>query len=64
MFVLVGMMLINLNVNWKVVFPLTLITVPVVIAARAISVYSVFGFLNHIKKEERVPKSWQHVLSW
>lgn len=41
-----------------------LITIPVVIIARAVSVYSVFGFLNHLKKEEKVPRSWQHVLSW
>ena len=63
-FVLVGMMLINLNVNWRPMVPLMLATVPIVIIARALSVYSVFGFLNFLKKEERVPRSWQHVLSW
>lgn len=63
-FILVGMMLVNLEVNWRPLLLPILITIPVVILARAISVYSVFGFLNFLKKEERVPRSWQHVLSW
>lgn len=63
-FILVGMMLVNLNVNWRPLVPLMLIAIPVVIVARALSVYSVFSFLNFLKKEEKVPRSWQHVLSW
>ncbi len=63
-FILVGMMLINLNVNWKPLILPILITIPIVILARAVSVYSVFWFLNFLKKEEQVPRSWQHVLSW
>ena len=63
-FILVGMMLVNLEVNWRPLLLPILITIPVVILARALSVYSVFGFLNFLKKEERVPRSWQHVLSW
>lgn len=63
-FILVGMMLVNLSVNWKPLVPLMLIAIPVVILARALSVYSVFSFLNFLKKEEKVPRSWQHVLSW
>lgn len=63
-FILVGMMLVNLWVNWRPLILPILITIPIVIIARAVSVYSVFGFLNHLKKEEKVPRSWQHVLSW
>jgi CPA1 family monovalent cation:H+ antiporter len=63
-FILVGMMLVNLHVNWRPLLLPILITIPVVIFARALSVYSVFWFLNFLKKEERVPRSWQHVLSW
>lgn len=63
-FILVGMMLVNLSVNWRPLVPLILMTIPVVILARALSVYSVFSFLNFLKKEEKVPRSWQHILSW
>lgn len=63
-FVLVGMMLVNLNADWKpLLFPIAL-AVPTVILARAMSVYPMFFVLNFSKTEERVPKSWQHVLSW
>lgn len=63
-FVLVGMMLVNLNADWKpLLFPIAL-AVPTVILARALSVYPMFFVLNFSKTEERVPKSWQHVLSW
>lgn len=63
-FVLVGMLLVNLNVNWQPLFFPIIITIPIVILARAISVYSVFWFLNFLKKEEPVPRSWQHIISW
>lgn len=63
-FVLVGMMLVNLNADWKPLLIPIAIAVPMVILARATSVYPVFALLNFSKKEERVPKSWQHVLSW
>lgn len=63
-FVLVGMMLVNLDADWKpLILPIAL-AVPTVILARAVSVYPMFSILNFSRTEERVPKSWQHVLSW
>lgn len=63
-FVLVGMMLVNANPDWRpLVIPIAL-AVPMVILARAASVYPVFALLNFSKTEEPVPRSWQHVLSW
>lgn len=63
-FVLVGMMLVNVNPDWRpLVLPIAL-AIPMVILARAASVYPVFALLNFSKTEEPVPRSWQHVLSW
>lgn len=63
-FVLVGMMLVNVDVDWRPLLLPIILAVPMVILARAASVYPVFAILNFSKTEERVPKSWQHVLSW
>lgn len=63
-FVLVGMMLVNLNADWKPLILPIAVAVPTVVLARAISVYPAFSLLNFSKTEERVPRAWQHVLSW
>jgi CPA1 family monovalent cation:H+ antiporter len=36
----------------------------VVAIARAISVYFPLSIINYFKIEEKVPSSWQHLLSW
>jgi CPA1 family monovalent cation:H+ antiporter len=45
--------------------PMMLIAIPVVMVARAISVYIPLSIINFFKmEEESIPKSWQHLLSW
>ncbi|MGR9054063.1 MAG: cation:proton antiporter domain-containing protein, partial [Gammaproteobacteria bacterium] len=36
----------------------------VVMIGRALSIYPLLGFLNLTKKEEPIPLSWMHLLSW
>ncbi len=64
LFVLVGMLLVNLETDWRPLVLPILLAVPTVVLARSASVYPVFSILNFSKTEERVPRSWQHVLSW
>lgn len=64
LFVLVGMLVVNLDADWRPLVLPILLAVPTVILGRAISVYPTFALLNFSKTEGRVPKSWQHVLSW
>jgi CPA1 family monovalent cation:H+ antiporter len=48
---------------WFLLVPL-FVTIPVVMLARAISVYLPIGVINLFKLEEHIPLSWQHLLSW
>jgi NhaP-type Na+/H+ or K+/H+ antiporter len=62
--VLVGMTLVNLDADWQPLLLPMALAIPTVVLARAVSVYPVFSILNFSKTEEKVPRSWQHVLSW
>ncbi len=63
-FMLVGIMVAELHIDWLILaWPIS-IAVFIVMAGRAISVYSVVGVLNHTQCEEYIPLSWQHLLSW
>ena len=63
-FILVGILLMNLDVDWKPLIPAILLTIPIVILGRFFSVYPVFWFLNRSWLEEKVPATWQFILSW
>lgn len=63
-FVLIGVLVVELPIDWKFFLLPTLAAVGVVMVARALSVYPVIGLLNLTKTEERIPASWQHLLSW
>lgn len=63
-FALMGIMVMELPIDWGYVLVPTALAVGVVMVARAISVYPVVGALNLTKTEERIPASWQHLLSW
>lgn len=63
-FVLIGIMVMELPIDWRYFFVPTLVAVAVVMTARAISIYPVIGALNLTKSEDRIPLSWQHLLSW
>lgn len=45
-------------------FWVSLLCIVVVATARAISVYSSIGIINSMKVSERIPRKWQHILSW
>ena len=63
-FILMWLILADLNINfWNFMFPIFIVIVVVAIA-RAISVYLPLWIVNFFKIEEKVPLSWQHLLSW
>lgn len=63
-FMLIGIMVVELRVNWSdLALPISLAVI-VVMIARAISVYGVVGILNALKWEAPIPLAWQHLLSW
>lgn len=63
-FILVGIMIVSLGIDWKVMIIPVVIAIVAVIIARAVSVYGVITPLNALKKEEYIPLSWLHMLSW
>ena len=63
-FVLVGLLFVTLPFAFPQFLLPIIISVFVVAFARALSVYPVIYFLNLTKKEENIPLSWQHLLSW
>lgn len=63
-FITMGLLFADLPIDFgKFLLPI-LVTVAVVVAARALSVYPVVTWLNRQKREERIPMSWQHLLAW
>lgn len=63
-FILVGMLIINLEVDWRPLLVIIAGAFVITLLARALSVYILMPLLNHRKKEAEIPKSWQHVLAW
>ena len=63
-FILIGLLFASLPVSLVDILPIALLTIAVVIIARAISIYPVVALLNRSKKEEEIPMSWQHLLAW
>lgn len=63
-FILIGVLLVSLVVPWKIMLVPTLIAIVIVMVARAISVYGVLIPFNWMKREDHIPSTWQHLLSW
>ncbi|MDQ7023561.1 MAG: cation:proton antiporter [Candidatus Gracilibacteria bacterium] len=64
-FILMGLYLSNIEgINISDFIIPTIITILVVIMARAISVYLPIGFLNKFHLGEKIPLKWQHIMSW
>ncbi|HSE35346.1 MAG TPA: sodium:proton antiporter [Candidatus Paceibacterota bacterium] len=63
-FILIGLLFASLPIDLLVILGPVLITIAVVMVARALSVYPVVMFLNWTKSEERIPLSWQHLMAW
>lgn len=64
-FIMIGMLAVTLPVDTPaLLIPITL-TILVVAAARALSIYPVVGIFNWVVgKSSQIPRSWQHVLAW
>ena len=63
-FILLGLLFTTLPLNLLDVLPALAVIIAVVIAARAISVYTALGLFNLTRWEELVPRSWQHLIAW
>lgn len=63
-FILMGLMFANLSIDLKIAI-LPIITIIIVVAvARIVSVYTSISIIHTLKLEERIPQSWQQLLSW
>lgn len=64
-FILLGLIVSSIDKKVIELIPMMLIAIPIVVIARAISVYLPIWIVNTLKLEdEKVPMSWQHLLSW
>ncbi|MCP4523446.1 MAG: sodium:proton antiporter [Candidatus Gracilibacteria bacterium] len=64
-FILLGLILSTIDEEVMNLVPIMLISIPIVMTARALSVYIPIGVVNFFRmEEERIPASWQHLLSW
>jgi len=64
-FILIGLIVSDLghiNLN-HFILPI-IVSVFVVASARALSIYLPIGFLNKLNLWEKIPLSWQHIMSW
>lgn len=63
-FILAGLLFASSRVDIRGLWVPILVTVLVVAAVRVLSVYAVVSPLNSLKLEDKIPQSWQILLSW
>lgn len=64
-FILIGVLFVGIPNLSREMIGVVIVTIFVVAIARAISIYPVVETFNaFVKKEVKVPMSWQHLLSW
>jgi monovalent cation:H+ antiporter, CPA1 family len=64
-FIMIGMLAITLPGEAPTLLIPIIATIFIVAVARAISIYPIVGVFNFFSGEaKRIPRSWQHVLSW
>ncbi len=63
-FISMGLLFANLPIDFRMFAVPIFFAVIVVMAGRALSIYPVVWLLNRMKKEEPIPMSWQHLMSW
>jgi len=64
-FILMGLMFANLSIELKKIALLPIAAIiAVVVIARIISVYLSVSLVNVLKLEDRIPQTWQQLLSW
>lgn len=63
-FILMGLLFVEQSIDLHVAIMPIILSIIVVMLGRALAIYPVLGFLNLTKKEEPIPLSWMHLLSW
>ncbi len=63
-FILIGVLFVDIPSLTSEMMTIILLTIIVVATARAISIYPVVGIFNVFSNTAKVPKNWQHLLSW
>ncbi|MCA9354641.1 MAG: sodium:proton antiporter [Candidatus Kaiserbacteria bacterium] len=64
-FILIGLLMVEVPLFEPQVFWAILITILVVAVARALSIYPVMSFYNLFQSKARtIPKNWQHLMAW
>ncbi|WP_305907775.1 sodium:proton antiporter [Methylomarinum sp. Ch1-1] len=63
-FILMGLLFVKQSIDLHVALLPIILSIIVVMIGRALAIYPVLGFLNLTKKEEPIPLSWMHLLSW
>ncbi len=64
-FILIGVLFVGIPSLSREMVGVVIVTILIVAVARAISIYPVVEAFNvFVKKEVKVPMSWQHLLSW
>ncbi|MCA9362495.1 cation:proton antiporter, partial [Candidatus Kaiserbacteria bacterium] len=64
-FILIGLLMVEVPLLEPQIFTAILITILVVAAARALSIYPVMSLYNLFQSKTRqIPKSWQHLMAW
>jgi CPA1 family monovalent cation:H+ antiporter len=64
-FIMIGMLAVTLPpTTYTLIIPISL-TILIVAISRALSIYPIVGIFNYFSTiEKRIPRAWQHVLSW
>ncbi len=63
-FILIGILFTRTQISLVDLWLPIMITIFVVAASRAVSVYTVIIPFNALKLETHIPRTWQHLLSW
>lgn len=63
-FVLIGLLFASLPLSLSDLIVPGIVTILVIAAGRAISIYPIIGLLNLSRTELYIPQSWQHLLAW
>ncbi len=63
-FILMGLLFVEQSIELHVAIMPIVLAIFLVMLGRALAIYPVLGFLNLIRKEDPIPLSWMHLLSW
>lgn len=63
-FITMGLLFADLPIHFSLFVLPIILTVVIVVIARALSVYPVATWLNWTKRESEIPLTWQHLLAW